>query len=107
MPRALFTTSGRGNRWPTPTSPILGMNGPLDPQTPIEQARGAATALTRPHQSFVEFPGSPHGVIFSTPVGNGSDLNCGLQVMLGFLNAPTAPLDTRCLAALTPVAFSW
>lgn len=27
--------------------------------------------------------------------------------MLGFLKDPTAPLDTRCLSALTPVAFSW
>src|SRR5207244_3130757 len=72
----------------------------------IEQARGAATALTGPHQSFVEFPGSPHGVIFNTPVNGGQDLNCGVQVMLGFLRDPTAPLDTRCLAALAPVAFS-
>jgi pimeloyl-ACP methyl ester carboxylesterase len=95
------------NRWPTPTSPILGMNGTLDPQTPIEQARGAVTALAGAHQSFVEFPGSPHGVIFNTPVNGGLDLNCGVQVMLGFLNNPTAPLDTRCLAELDPVAFSW
>jgi len=95
------------NRWPTPTSAILGMNGTLDPQTPIEQARGAAIALAGPHQSFVEFPFSPHGVIFNTPVNGGQDLNCGMQVMLGFLHDPTAPLDARCLATLDPVAFSW
>ena len=102
-----YPLDGFANRWPNATSPILGMNGTLDPQTPIEQARRAATALTRPHQSFVEFPWSPHGVIFSTPVNDNLGQSCGLRVMLGFLKDPTAPLDTRCLSALTPVAFSW
>jgi pimeloyl-ACP methyl ester carboxylesterase len=95
------------NRWPVSTVPLLAMNGTFDPQTPVESARLAATAFTAPHQSFVEFPGAPHGVIFTTPVTDATQPPCGLQAMLAFLTDPTAPPSLACQSRIKPLAFSW
>jgi len=95
------------NRWPVSAVPVLAMNGTFDPQTPIESARLAATAFTAPHQSFVEFPGAPHGVIFTTPVTDSTQPPCGLQAMLAFLANPTAPPALACQRDIQPLAFAW
>ena len=95
------------NRWPVSAVPVLAMNGTFDPQTPVESARLAATAFTAPHQSFVEFPGAPHGVIFTTPVTDSTQPPCGLQAMLAFLANPTAPPALACQRDIQPLAFAW
>jgi pimeloyl-ACP methyl ester carboxylesterase len=95
------------NRWPVSSVPVLAMNGTFDPQTPIETARLAATAFTMSYQSFVEFPGAPHGVIFTTPVTDPTQPPCALQTMLAFLANPNAPPALFCQSAVLPLGFAW
>jgi pimeloyl-ACP methyl ester carboxylesterase len=94
------------NQWPTSTTPILAMNGNLDPQTPIDTAKAAADHLKAPSQTFVEVPYSPHGVIFESPVKTQGAPSCGLQMMTGFLADPKAPINTSCVADVAPVSWN-
>jgi pimeloyl-ACP methyl ester carboxylesterase len=93
-------------RWPSSTVPVLAMNGTLDPQTPIAQARVAADHLTAPHQTFIEVPFCPHGVAFESPVKTAGQAPCGAQLLQRFIAAPTAAPDTSCLGDLVPMQFT-
>ena len=93
------------NLWPSTPTPILGLNGTLDPQTPIEKAKVAADHLKNPGQTFVEVPYSPHGVLFESVVKTPSAPPCGLQMAIGFVADPKAPIKTECLADLVPVTW--
>jgi len=94
------------NQWPTSKTPILSMNGELDPQTPIENASTAAQKLTAPHQGFVSVPFSPHIVAVESPVKTASVAPCGTQMIASFVRDPTAAPDASCLSDLAPLAFS-
>jgi pimeloyl-ACP methyl ester carboxylesterase len=94
------------NKWPTSKTPILAMNGELDPQTPIEKAKAVADNLAAPHQTFVSVPFSPHGAAFESPVKTANKPTCGTQMIMSFMADPTAALDTSCLGDLKPVAFT-
>lgn len=98
-----YALDGFSGHWPSSAVPVLAMNGTFDPQTPIEQARGAAAVFTMPHQGFVEFAEAPHGVVFTTPVNDSTLPTCGLQMLMAFLADPDAPPATACLADLAPV----
>ncbi|NVB83444.1 MAG: alpha/beta fold hydrolase [Kofleriaceae bacterium] len=93
-------------QWPSSTVPVLAMNGTLDPQTPIAQARVVADRLTAPHQTFIEVPFSPHGAAFESPVKTAGQAPCGAQLLKGFVADPTAAPDTSCLRDLVPMQFS-
>jgi len=93
------------NGWPTATTPILAMNGLLDPQTPIGPAKATADKLTAPNQTFVAVPWSPHGVAFESPVKTANAAPCGTQMMAKFIADPKAPIDTTCLDDLVPVTW--
>ena len=94
------------NRWPTSKTPILSMNGELDPQTPIENAVITAQKLTAPHQEFVSVAFSPHIVAVESPVKTANAAPCGTQMMASFVRDPTATPDTSCLSDLVPLAFT-
>jgi len=89
-------------KWPETDTPILAMNGTLDPQTPLETAIAAADHLTGEHQHFVTVPWSPHGVAYSTPVSTEGAPPCGVQLIYHFVTAPQAEPDTSCLSTLLP-----
>ena len=93
------------DQWPTTTTPILAMNGTLDPQTPIEKAQVVATRLTAPNQTFVGVPLSPHGVLLNSAVNTPGAPPCGAQMLSGFIGDPTAPPNTECLSDLAPLSF--
>jgi len=94
------------NGWPTSKTPILAMNGDLDPQTPIELAKVAAEKLTAENQTFVTVPMSPHGVAFESMVKTPNAQPCGTQMMASFVSDPLSPVDTSCLSDIEPVSFS-
>jgi pimeloyl-ACP methyl ester carboxylesterase len=68
--------------------PTLILSGGLDPACPPPYADSALLGL-RNGQSVV-FPAGSHGIIGSKP--------CGAKIALGFLNAPTTPIDRSCVA---------
>jgi hypothetical protein len=89
-------------QWPEVKTPILAMNGTLDPQTPIGKANAAQENLRGPHQHFVTMPWSPHGVAFASPVATAGAPPCGMQLVRGFLADPHAEPDTACINDLLP-----
>ena len=91
-------------RWAETDTPLLMMNGDLDPQTPLAVAREMASHFTGPHQQFVTVPRAAHAVTVRTPVAPGAT-PCGMQLFLAFLAAPEAPLDLRCLDEIPAESF--
>jgi len=89
-------------KWPETDTPILAMNGTLDPQTPLETAIAAKAHLRGEHQRFITVPWSPHGVVFESPVATPNTPPCGLQLLQQFVTDPKAEPDTSCLSDLLP-----
>jgi hypothetical protein len=91
--------------WASTTTPILMLNGELDPFAPwfrLEQA-GAPAHFIATGQHILEMPLAPHGSVFDSPTTGGS--LCGLNLMLDFLAEPTGALPESCLADLAPIEF--
>jgi pimeloyl-ACP methyl ester carboxylesterase len=84
----------------TTSMPILALNGDLDPQTPAPQARLIAETFTEPTQHYVEIPDAPHAIVSTSPVADPEAPTCGLQLLAGFVDDPTAPLRDACLEDL-------
>lgn len=76
--------------------PVLIADGRLDPVGTFEAAQALAAGF--PNGQMVLFPYA--GV---APLQN--EGACGVDLLLGFLADPMAPLDTRCVQARTPPVF--
>jgi hypothetical protein len=86
-------------KYPDTATPVLLMNGTLDPQTPQVFADQIATHYTKPNQSYVVFERAAHCVLSQSPMpfDNGSyEPPCGMMVWKDFLDDPTAPLWKAC-----------
>ena len=75
--------------------PTLIFGGAFDPATPPSNGRQAAKTL--PNSTFIEAPALGHIVVPFTA--------CTQELMGTFLDAPSEPLDTRCVDDLPPVSF--
>lgn len=75
--------------------PTLILAGEFDTITPPSYGRIAAQTL--PNSMFIEAPALGHGV--------GAHTACTRDLMGAFWDAPSQPLDTRCVADLPPVSF--
>jgi pimeloyl-ACP methyl ester carboxylesterase len=76
--------------------PTLVLSGTYDPITPPAWGQAAADAL--PRSTHVVFPGVGHGAVDTLP--------CPTQIALRFLEQPQQPVDTACVAAMTPPRFT-
>jgi pimeloyl-ACP methyl ester carboxylesterase len=70
------------------TTPILMLQGGLDPQTPKKRTDPFAAALVEQGHVYAVFPDAPHVVISQTPVLGGAE-QCGDLLVRGFLADPT------------------
>lgn len=89
--------------------PMLMINGVLDPQTTIEDARLFAAHFTGPEQYFVELPRTVHGAVFGsvTAAPPAEPMPCGAEIMRRFLQSPSIRPDTSCTDdILTGAGFS-
>jgi pimeloyl-ACP methyl ester carboxylesterase len=75
--------------------PVLVLAGEYDPITP--PAWGRLAAETLPNSRFLEFPGAGHAAL-----GSGA---CAEGILVAFLDDPTGPLDTDCIAAMPAPEF--
>lgn len=89
-------------KYPSSSTPVLLMNGSLDPQTPQEFADAVAPHYTKPGQTYVVFPRAAHGVTSQSPTRfeRGDGEPCGRTVWEQFVAAPTAALDTSCTSRI-------
>jgi hypothetical protein len=78
--------------------PMLMINGVLDPQTTIEDARSFAAHFTGPQQYFVELPRTVHGaaITSATAAPPADPAPCGAEIMRLFLQSPGTRPDTSC-----------
>ena len=74
--------------------PVLLVNGKYDPATPVAWARRTLTTLS--NATLIEPADSAHGALNSP---------CTVGIARAFLDNPTSPIDSTCLAVLTPPPF--
>ena len=93
------------SEWPTTSTPMLMMNGTMDPQTPLESAEIVQQHFDGSHQHFVAMPFAAHTVFAQSPVKSTYGYPCGFQMIEGFLTDPTGPLQDACLDDLRALSF--
>jgi pimeloyl-ACP methyl ester carboxylesterase len=88
-----------------PSSPLLLLNGLLDPQTPHWWAEHEAQAFDTPGSgvTYVEIPYAPHGVIYTSPTTD--DKICGLEMIARFFESNGTTVATSCLDRLLDIDF--
>jgi pimeloyl-ACP methyl ester carboxylesterase len=102
----LYQDSTWDDRWPQTDTPMLMLQGELDPVTPHALALGVTEHYSGAHQHWVSFEHSAHSTSFDTPVvDDGSEEPCGFQLVLGFLADPTSTPDTSCVDRTLPIDF--
>ncbi|MBX3224209.1 MAG: alpha/beta fold hydrolase [Labilithrix sp.] len=85
-------------------TPMLFLQGGLDPATLLRKARPMREHFTRPHQTWVEVPTAGHTVFASSTTSEGR--SCGTRMIMGFLEDPKRAVDTSCIADVVPLDFS-
>ncbi|MCU0696463.1 MAG: alpha/beta hydrolase [Myxococcaceae bacterium] len=95
-------------QWPEPQTPIVMLQGGLDPATILRKARAAKERLNRPGQTWVEIPSATHTVVASSPYVNavGERRSCGTAVMMSFLENPGVTPDTSCVSRVEPISWA-
>jgi pimeloyl-ACP methyl ester carboxylesterase len=103
-----YALDAYANRYADTTTPLLFLQGGLDPATLLRKARPMRERFARPHQTWVEFPTATHTAIASSPFVDevGESRSCGTRLLMRFIENPTAPLDTGCVARVRPLDFT-
>lgn len=85
-------------------TPMLFLQGGLDPATLLRKARPMRDHFTKPHQTWVEVPTASHTVFASSTTRESR--SCGTKMFMAFIENPTAPVDTSCIADIRPLDFT-
>ena len=93
------------HEWASPNIPILMLLGTLDQRSPIAMVNTAKENLTGSNQYFIEVPNANHGVIKNSPVKNLFAPDCGMQIILNYMEDPLEEPDTSCLDNLKSIDF--
>jgi pimeloyl-ACP methyl ester carboxylesterase len=83
-------------------TPLLMLQGGLDPQTPLARTAEVQAHFSGDGQHFVLFPQGAHILLGSTP-GRGGD--CATRLLEAFLDDPYAAPDASCVDTVDPVDF--
>jgi pimeloyl-ACP methyl ester carboxylesterase len=96
-------------KWPETDTPVVMLQGGLDPATILRKARVARDRFNRPNQTWVEIPSATHTVIASSPFVNaiGERRSCGTAVMMSFVENPRGPVDTSCVSKVEGLTWSF
>lgn len=92
-------------QWAEAETPVLMLQGGLDPQTPLAWGKAMAQHLDGAHQYLQVFPTAAHGVLFGSPWLGGKG-DCALLLLRLFMNDPSTAPEHACAAAPEPVHFS-
>jgi hypothetical protein len=91
----------------TTTASVVLINGELDPQTTIESAQAQYDNIVAPEgmKHLFAIPYAPHVAVYTSPV-NHSQVSCGMQILISYLQDIHAAPDTSCLNLLDPIDFA-
>lgn len=94
------------DQWARTTTPMLMLQGKLDPATTWSKAIALKQHFTAPHQVFVTFDYAPHSVFFATPLSRSEDAeHCGMKLFVDFIDSPDSEIDLSCVAKTLPPDF--
>lgn len=79
-------------RWAETDTPVLVLQGGLDPAPLPRKARDAKGHFTGAHQHWVEIPTATHTVIASSTTTERR--SCGTRILMNFIESPEGVLDT-------------
>jgi len=91
--------------WPDTDTPMLMLQGHLDPATPLFMAESMAVHYTGASQHYIEFPTGTHAIVFGTPTTPTGGGDCGVTLLTDFIGDPAGPLDTSCVDLVVPLDF--
>lgn len=94
--------------WAETDTPVLMLQGGLDPATLLEKATGYRDRFQGQHQHWVEIPTATHTAIASSPFVDeiGESRSCGTRMVMAFTEDPTGELDTSCVDLVEPLDFT-
>jgi pimeloyl-ACP methyl ester carboxylesterase len=100
-------TDPLSEQWATTTTPMLMLNGGLDPATLLRKARPFRERFRGANQHWVEFASATHTTFVSSPFVDerGERRSCGMRLIMSFIENPTAPLDQGCVSRVEPLDF--
>jgi hypothetical protein len=87
---------------PTTTVPMLMLNADIDPATPEFIATPSAQAFDGEYQWYFVYPEASHNAFSTTPTRLPYSGQCGLRMILDFLDDPTERPDDSCMEDLIP-----
>jgi hypothetical protein len=85
-------------------SKVILMNGDVDPQTPQIYAEHAFQAIDAKDKKLYIIPNAPHFVLMRSPA-NGSDMDCGMSILLSVLRDPSKDPDISCIKNIASIDF--
>lgn len=88
--------------WAETDTPLLIVNGTLDPQTTVEGLLGIEEVFTHPAQSFVPIPWAGHLTLFSASLEAEREDPCVGSLVREFFQDPSKAPDTSCIDSLVP-----
>ena len=94
------------DQWAATDTPMLMMQGALDPATTIYRAQAYGAQFTGAQQHYVVFDQAPHGVSSATPLDAGFTQHCGQQLLEAFIQDPRGELDLACVDQVLPIDFA-
>jgi pimeloyl-ACP methyl ester carboxylesterase len=92
--------------WADTNTPMLMLNGMLDPSTPYDWAEHVTDHFNGANQHFFGFPYAPHNTTGGSPyTDNPEDLHCADKLWFDFMDDPTGELDSSCVGQTLPPDF--
>jgi len=101
-----YTDPVHDNQWATTATPLLMLQGAVDPATTVYEAQKLESRFTGAHQHYVVFDQAPHNVSSATPLSAAWDEHCAQNLFLAFLQDPTGSLDLSCVDQVLPIDFA-
>jgi len=101
-----YSDEAYDDEWATTETPMLMMQGKLDPATTWSNAIALKQHFNAPNQVFVTFDYSPHSVFFATPLSRAENPeHCGINLFIDFVDSPDSEIDLSCVAKTLPPDF--
>ncbi len=104
----LYPADRYTHEWAETDTPLLIMNGDMDPATPLAFARQLKSHFNGPHQYLISLPGTPHGALFlslmkDVPMEDAD--TCGSRLLFSFMDDVTTQPDALCTGNMLPPDF--